>query len=54
MIEGYFRPIRLYIFISFVFFLLSTNVASYKSTIDTINLTLNEMPITIGGMEGGF
>jgi len=54
MIEGYLRPIRLYIFISFVFFLLSTNVASYKDTIESINLTLNEMPITIGGIEDGF
>jgi len=54
IIEGYLRPIRLYIFISFVFFLLSTNIGSYKETIDTINLTLNEMPITIGDIEGGF
>ena len=54
MIEGYLRPIRLYIFISFVFFLLSANVASYKDTIASINLTLNEMPITIGDIEGGF
>jgi len=54
MIEGYLRPIRLYIFISFVFFLLSTNVASYKGTIDSINLTLNEMPITIGDIGVGF
>ena len=52
-IEGYLRPIRLYVFISFVFFLLSTNVTSYKNTIGRINLALNEMPITIGDIEGG-
>jgi len=53
-IEGYLRPIRLYVFVSFVFFLLSTNVTSYKSTIEHINLTLNEIPVTIGDLEDGF
>jgi hypothetical protein len=53
-IEGYLRPIRLYVFVSFVFFLLSTNLTSYKSTIERINLTLNEMPVTIGDLEDGF
>ena len=53
-IEGYLRPIRLYVFVSFVFFLLSTNVTSYKSTIERINITLNEIPVTIGDLEDGF
>jgi len=53
-IEGYLRPIRLYVFISFVFFLLSTNVTSYKSTIERINLALNEIPVTIGDLDDGF
>lgn len=53
-IETYIKPIRLYIFISFIFFLLSANITSYTSTIEQINLALNEMPMTIGDLESGF
>lgn len=53
-IETFIKPIRLYIFISFIFFLLSANITSYTKTIEKINLALNEMPMTIGDLESGF
>jgi len=52
-IEAYLRPIRLYIFISFAFFLLNS-ISSGDSISNEINLTSNGNPTTIEEVQSEF
>ncbi|PHS07159.1 MAG: hypothetical protein COA88_09180 [Kordia sp.] len=51
-IEAYLRPIRMYIFISFIFFLLSS-ITSKNNSFDAINLSDDGKSFTIGEVQNG-
>jgi len=53
-IEAYLRPIRLYIFISFAFFLLNSIVSTGEGVSDVINLTADGKPTTIEQVQSEF
>ncbi|NQY27861.1 MAG: DUF3667 domain-containing protein [Flavobacteriaceae bacterium] len=53
-IEAYLRPIRLYIFISFAFFLLNSIISTGGSISDEINLTANGNLTTIEQVQSEF
>lgn len=53
-IEAYLRPIRLYIFISFAFFLLNSIISTNGSASEVINLTKDGNPTTIEQVQSEF
>jgi len=53
-IEAYLRPIRLYIFISFAFFLLNSIISTGGGVSEVINLTDDGKPTTIEQVQGEF